>query len=79
MAGAYTLLAREAHTHAETLGVESWYDQQFDPLEGAIKSLPTQQFDAIWCDVMLFMVANWLLDHDSAVPLILRDQFGRLS
>ena len=73
MAETYTLLDWQAHTHAETLGVKEWYDQQFDPLEEAIKSLSPQEAHAVWEDAMLFVVANWITDHDSTIPIILRE------
>lgn len=73
MAETYTLLDWQGYTHAETLGVKGWYDQQFDPLEEAIKPLPPQEAHAIWEDAMLFVVANWLKDRNSKIPLVLRD------
>ena len=54
----YTHLDWDAR-HADRLSVEDWYSGQFDPLQTAIEALPKVEADAIWCDAMLFLVADW--------------------
>ena len=71
----YTLLDWDAE-HADRLSVKKFYDQRSDLIAEATTGLLEEDANALWCDAMLFLVADWISDRNSEVPLILRDHLN---